>query len=128
MEHDDPREWYDKIYKRPDSPQWYRSYTFGTKRYRSCLDTTNKDEAARTVRDEWEGFKLKARQAALLRDGVIQPEQVKRRPEMTLKQACDTYMAEREPNARATVIESMRVGQNVSIGVYTDLIIVTVEY
>jgi len=26
----------------------------------------------------------------------------------------DTYMAEREPNARATVIESMRVGQNVN--------------
>src|SRR5262249_10484330 len=26
----------------------------------------------------------------------------------------DTYMAEREPNARATVVESMRVGQNVN--------------
>jgi integrase len=91
---EDLREWYDKIRQR--GRHWYRNYTYGGQRYRTRIkDAVTRDQAASIVRDEWEGFVTKARQASLLRDGVIQPAQVKRRVEMTLKEACDKFVAER---------------------------------
>jgi integrase len=89
------RDWYGKITRRADSPYWQRSYAFPGRPFdRRSLKTTDKDEAARKVRDEWQVLELKARQAELLAAGIITQEQVKPRVELTLKAALERYMTE----------------------------------
>ena len=91
---DDLKPWYDKIYRRGDV--WHRDYTFPNRpRARGSLKTSDRDKAARKVKDEWEGLEKKARQAQLLADGIITPEQARApREAMTLEAAFARYMVE----------------------------------
>lgn len=94
---DDLAPWYSKIYRRPDSTtSWHRDYTFpGKPRARGSLHTSDKDEAARQVREEWRRLEFQRQQAELLAIGMIRPEQVDGKDdkiEMRLSEALDTYM------------------------------------
>jgi integrase len=99
MENDNLREWHNRIYQRPESPYWYRSYTFDGKRFRGCLNTTDRDEAARKVRDEWRTFQDQREQdelraKAIARGIIKEGDEEERRIEMSLGEAIDRYMEE----------------------------------
>jgi integrase len=86
--------WNGRITKRPDG-RYRENFTFpGLSRSRRSLGTSDRDEAIRKVRDNWEILEHRARQRKLLAEGVITKEQVNDRCQITLVKALGKYMEE----------------------------------
>lgn len=89
--------WYERIAQYSNG-LWHCAFTFKGTRFRDSLKTRDRDEAAVQVRDKWTILEHKTRQSEFLRAGVIQPDQVKRREQMTLAAACERFMTEHGHN------------------------------
>jgi integrase len=86
--------WNGRIKKRRDG-RYRENFTFpGFSRSRRSLGTSDRDEAIRRVRQNWEFLEHRARQKRLLAEGVITKEQVNDRCQITLVQALARYMEE----------------------------------
>jgi integrase len=101
-EEEDLSFFYDKLYRR--GATWYYDFTYpgDHKRSRGSLYTSDREEAARKVRDLWRRRNWQAEQAQLIAEGRISPQQAKAAcGEMTLVDALAKYMEEHGDNTQS---------------------------